>query len=247
MHGGRPVDELARGLDVAGHVRQGHLHGLLLRERPPELDARAHVRHRLVERALREADRRGADRGAEAVQRAERGAHAVALLADAIDGRDAHALEAHLADGVAAEDGDRARAEARRAGRHHEGAQAPPLPGRRRRREDRVDVGHAGVRDEDLRAVEHVAVPLAARGRGDAREVRAGLRLREREGRDLLASHDGGQPALALRVVAERGDGVAAEALHGEGELEQRRGVAEPLAREGRPRARRRAGRSGHP
>ena len=82
-------DEQPRGVELGRHVGQRRLHELLLGERLAELHARRHVRDGLVERAPRHAHGRGADRGAEDVERAEREAQPVPDLAERARRRDA--------------------------------------------------------------------------------------------------------------------------------------------------------------
>ena len=77
---------------------------------------------------------------------------------------------------------------------------------------DRVPVGVAAVGDEALRAVDHVFVAAADRGRAHARDVRAGIGLGEAEGSQLglLGEH----PQVLLLDLLR-----AAEQDRGGGEL----------------------------
>ena len=65
---------------------------------------------------------------------------------------------------------------------------------------------------------------VGRRGRGERRDVGAGLRLRQREGRDRLAVAHRRQIARLQLRRAEQRDRAGAEPLHGEGE------VGEPVA-----------------
>ena len=68
---------------------------------------------------------------------------------------------------------------------------------------DRVPVGVAAVGDEALRAVDHVSVAAANRGRAHARDVRAGIGLGQAEGSQLglLGEHP---QVLRLDLVRSR-------------------------------------------
>ena len=69
--------EQARGVEVDRHVGEVRLDERLLGERLAELHAPRDEADRLVERAPRHADRRGADRDAERIERLHRELHAL--------------------------------------------------------------------------------------------------------------------------------------------------------------------------
>src|SRR5712691_12511670 len=73
--------------------------------------------------------------------------------------------------------------------------------------DDESPVAAGAARDEDLPAVddEMVAVPL--RDRRDPGDVAAGVRLGDRQGRDVLATDGGGQPFSFLLFGPELEDG----------------------------------------
>ena len=100
-----------------------------------ELHARPHARDRLVERAPRHADRRGADRRAEDVERAEREAEPLPHFADERDGGDAAAVHDEAAERVIAARRDRLERE----------------PRARRLDEERADAFFACARGADRR------------------------------------------------------------------------------------------------
>ena len=68
------------------------------------------------------------------------------------------------------------------------------------------EVGAGAVGDEDLRAVDHVLVAVAARGRADPGDVGAGAGLGDPEAADLLALDPGDEVALLLVLGAEHLD-----------------------------------------
>ena len=96
----RAIDQQARRGQLGGHARELVLHQLEVGERLAELMARARVAQRLVERARRHTARRRADRGAQAIERAEADREPLALLAHAVLDRHAAALELDLAQGM---------------------------------------------------------------------------------------------------------------------------------------------------
>ena len=155
-------------------------------ERDAELAARLGVVNRLVERASGHAASGSAYARAEHVHRQHGEAEALALLADAIFGGHAHALELDLADGVVGDE-RRARehAKARHARADDEGGKfRAPVAARARAREHGVEVCEARVRDEALATRDDVRVAVA-RGCGlHVRHVGACFRLGQREGRD---------------------------------------------------------------
>ena len=76
------------------------------------------------------------------------------------------------------------------------------------------DVG-AGVRDEDLRAVDDPFAVLEARGRARRAGVGAGVRLGQPEGGELRAGREVGQPLALLLLGAEVPDRQRAERVVG--------------------------------
>ena len=75
--------------------------------------------------------------------------------------------------------------------------------------EDQGDVGMGAVGDEDLGAVQHPVVAVAAGGGAEARGVAARSRLGEGEAAELLARGERGQNLPLLLLVAELHDGIA--------------------------------------
>jgi hypothetical protein len=69
--------------------------------------------------------------------------------------------------------------------------------------EDQGDVGVGAVGDEDLVAVEHVVVAVAARRGAHARRIAAGAGLGEGEAAELPAGGEGGEELLLLLLGAE--------------------------------------------
>jgi hypothetical protein len=84
--------------------------------------------------------------------------------------------------------------------RHHERRQAAVALAAVSRREHDRPGGVPGVRDEHLRPVEDVLVALADRGRLDAGDVRAGVRLREAERAEDRRLEQRRQPLTLLLV-----------------------------------------------
>src|SRR5262249_46594259 len=131
------------------------------------LNARLQVPAALVERAAREAVRRGRDRRAEARQRREREREAVALLAEEEVRRDLAVGQHEVADRVRGEHLERLHVEPPRVGRQEEHGQTAALAGRTARaREQREEARDRRVRDERLAPGEAPAraALLGARG-----------------------------------------------------------------------------------
>ena len=194
---------------------------------PPKSLRRAGMRERLVQRAPGEAERGGADRRAEDVERRHRDLEAVAGPADAVLDRHAAGIEAQRRERMRRDHVDAlGDAQAGRVGLDQEGRQ----PARARRLagagEDDVMVGDAAIRDPGLLAVDaDMAVAVRRRRRRHRGDIRAGLLLRQREGGDALALAHAGQDARLHRLGAGNADRAGAEPLHGEGE------IGEPVAR----------------
>ena len=206
------VREQPSGVDLDGHVGELELHRLEVGDRPAELLPLLRVRDGEVEGALREADGHRGDGDAAAVEDLEELVEPLAASAEEVRLGHRAALErelprvgcppAHLlhrlrddvAGGAVGDDDVRHLAVAGEGGDRHAGG----------------DVG-AGVRDEDLRAVDH---PLAVAQLG-ARLRRAcvGARswLGEAEGCELPPGREIGQPRLLLLLGAEEEDRHRAE------------------------------------
>ena len=107
--------------------------------------------------------------------------------------------------------------------------------------EDRVETGDARIRDEPLRPVENVLVPVEASGRPHRRRVRARARLRQRVGGEHLTGREPRQPGRPLLVRPAQLQPQRAELLHGEDQAARRTDLRDLLdrdQREQRPRPR---------
>ena len=97
-------------------------------------------------------------------------------------------------------------------------AEMPAVARRRvRLREDDVDAGDAGVRDEALRPVEDVLVAVAARLRPHRGRVGAGAGLGQRIRSEHLAAREPRQVAPLLLLVARQLERERAQLLHRRG------------------------------
>jgi hypothetical protein len=155
------------------------------------------------------------------VQRRQRDGEPVPLLADEVIGGHPGAIEDHLG-------GDRgthphlalgrARADAGRAGRNVEAADAarPLRPGRLSRGagEQGVEVGLARVADPGLDAVDPVAAVVGRGPGGQRRGVRAALWLGQAVGAEQLAAEQAGQPPLLLLRRARGGQRETGQRVH---------------------------------
>src|SRR5215213_317021 len=220
-HGGRlrqlgaldtVVDHLAEGVEKAArrlasrlHVRELCLDQLVLRERLAEGLARTGVLERVVGRTLGEPEPLRRDARPRAVEDAHRDPEPFALLAEQRVARDPAVLEDELARGRARNAHLRLQAsdlEAASLGLDDERGD----PGVARLRiglgEDRVEVRNRGVRDEPLRAVEDVAVAVAARRRPHRSRVGARAGLRQRVRAQPLPRREPRQVALLLLLAA---------------------------------------------
>ena len=172
--------------------------------------------HRGVERRLGHAHRTGADAGTEEVERPHRDAEPVIDVAEHVPPWDEHGVEAHAADRVVGDEGDRRARQPGAVAWHHEcgdpsGARAGGGAG-----EDGVDVGVGRVGDECLLARESEAVAVALCGEAESGDVRPGAWLGDRERRHRLTGADPGDPLVDDLRTAGREDGVRAQALEGE-------------------------------
>jgi hypothetical protein len=110
--------------------------------------------------------------------------------------------------------------EARRVGVDHEGRETLRARGLARAHEDDIMVGDAAVRYPGLHAVDAHGLRSVRCGGGRHRgDVRAGLGLGQREGRDRDALTDRGKVAPLQLLGSEQRDRRGAEPLHGEGEI----------------------------
>ena len=157
----RVVRDQARRLESGRHLREREVIALLMSTLP-------HQRARLVDGRLRDAKRLTRDPDPPGVEGPHRDHEALPLAAETVGRRDANVLEhelagrravqAHLLEDLADFDSGRLR-------RDQERGDAGGLLIRSGPREDHIDAGLADVGDEDLGAVEHVAVAVAPRGR----------------------------------------------------------------------------------
>jgi hypothetical protein len=201
------VHELAAGLDLGRHVCERELHRLELRDRPAELLPLLRVGEGEVVGALGEPDTHRRDRDATAVEDLHELCEPSPARAEQVPLRNGAILERELArvGRVPAElvhrRGDLIPGRAVR----HDDIRDLTFAGERGDRDAGRDVG-AGVRDEDLRAVDD---PLSvAKVCACARRARvgAGVRLREAECGELPAGGELGEPLLLLPLVAVQED-----------------------------------------
>ena len=99
-----------------------------------------------------------------------------------------------------------------RIGRDEKGAHAAQLLRLSRARKDDVHARPADIGDEDLGAVEDIAVDVSPRARLKRSRVGSGGRLGERERAKELAGREPGKPLSLLRRGAEQHDRLAADA-----------------------------------
>ena len=143
---------------------------------------------RLVERARRHAERRGADRGAEEIERRHGQREAAALLAEERRGRArARRRASRCRSGAARSARVGSTRQPRRPARRRRKALRPRWRSSEVRANSTYESAHAGVGDEALRAVDDVAVAVAHGARRDGADVAAGLGLGDGEGADGLA------------------------------------------------------------
>ena len=203
--GGGDVHHLASGLELHAHVGEHELQALELADGLAELLALLDVAQRVVQRALRDADRLGADGDAGVVEGAQRDLQALALGAHEPVGRDARVGEVQLA-GRAALDAELA------LGLAEVEALVALLDDERRdvaaalavgvgNREHGVELRLAGVGDPRLLAVEEVVVAVLGRPGAHGGGVRTGLALGQAVGEHRLAARHGRQ-VLALDLLA---------------------------------------------
>ena len=96
--------------------------------------------------------------------------------------------------------------------------------------EHRVDVGQAGIRDEDLVPVQDIAIAIGFGAGLDGTDIGAGLGLGHGKGSHDLAVGYPRQPPLAQRFTACQSDGHGAETLQGEDGIGERRCRRQGLA-----------------
>ncbi len=99
-------------------------------------------------------------------------------------------------------------------------------------REDGVEPGNAGIRDEALRSVENVLAAVSGRGRQHRCGVGPRPGLRERIGREPLTRRKPRQVRLLLLVRSLELEGDPAQGLHGENEPARRTGLRDLLDRD---------------
>jgi hypothetical protein len=193
-------------------------------------------------RALRKPEALCANPRPRSVEDPHRDPEAFALLAEQVVYRDATVVEEQLAGGRALDPHlrlDPADLEARRVRLDHERRDARVARGRVGLREDDVDPGDTGVRDEPLGAVDHVLVALEPGLRAHRRRIRPRPGLGQRVGRQPLAARELRQEALLLLLRTRELDPERAELLHGEDQAARRADLRDLLDRnEGHQRAR---------
>src|SRR5579862_9825099 len=205
----RAVDELAAGVDLRRHVRELELDRLELRDRLAELPPLLRVGEREVVRALRQADAHRRDRDPAAVENLHELLEAAPALAEEI-------LLGHRAGGerqlarvgcVPAELVHRRRDLV--AGRPVRDDEIGDLAVSRLRgdRDAEADLG-AGVRDEDLRAVDHPVPVAEPRLRPRRAGVRPGVRLRQPERREPLSRRGRGSHSRFCSSLPKRRIGI---------------------------------------
>lgn len=220
---GGAVGEHGRRIDEGTHLAQARLRELEVGQRLAEQAALLRVRHRLGEGTPGHAQRGGGHRGTEDVQRLHGQLETAVDRADQGVGPEPAAVEAQRGQRVRRHHRDMVAAvQAGRAGVDDEGTDAACAGVRVGLGEGEVEVGQATVADPGFAAVQTPAIARRRGAREHARHVGAGLGLAQREGGDLLAARHGRQPGRLLCGCAGQGDGTAAQALHGEGEIGQR-------------------------
>jgi hypothetical protein len=167
-HGGGAPGEPLPGFDLGRHLGQHELDRLQIGERFAELDAAQSVSARGIESGAGEAERNRSDIDAGHVEAGHGDLEPLSLLAKQVLARNPHALEGHSAERVAelaelpfgrpdchpkSVALDQEHGHAACAQRAIEGA------------EDHEGVGDGREGNRPFRAVEHVAIAVAARGR----------------------------------------------------------------------------------
>ena len=194
-------------------------------------------RERLVERAAGEAERGGADRDAEQVQRLHADAEALARLAEQCVGGQAHIVEFQPGERVRRDHldplGDASgRGRRARTMKARDALARPRLRrcGRRSRRNRRCRRWRC--RSSRRRAPSRRR--RASRACRDVGGVGAGFGLGQREGGDrLAAARPCGSHVALLLVGAEQADRARAQPLHGEGEIGEAGVAGQRLAGDG--------------
>jgi hypothetical protein len=186
-------DELARRLDLDGHVGEPEVDGLVLGDRLAERDALARVGERGLERRARHADGLRRDADAAGLEVRERDPVALALGAEPVRDRHAAVLERDLR-GVRRALAhlllDARHAIAGRRGVDDE-AGDPFLPAARSVTANTTATsGVRAGRDELLDAVQHVMVAVALGARRDRAGVGADVRLGQAEAAERLAARE---------------------------------------------------------
>ena len=211
------------------------MHHLQIGERAAEQFSAFRARDGFIERAAGETERRGADGGAENIERRHGDLKAFARRADHGGGRNGDALEFQPRQRMRRDDvdalGDGKARQFSRQQKRREALGAGAFAGAR---EHHVEVGDAAVGNPGFFAVEDKTVAVALGGQRDIGDVGAGLLLGQREGGDGAAAARAFEP-VALLGIAEQADRPGAEALHGEGEIGQaivaRQGLADEAER----------------
>ena len=155
------------------------------------------MRKRLIERAPREAKRRGGDGGAEDVERAHGDLEALSGTAEPPVRRKTAAFETQCGQRMRGHDvdtfGDRETGVVREDQERRDSTGARRFAGAG---EQRVDISDPAVRDPGLLAVQAISVPVLARRASHGRDIGASLLLRERESGEPLAAADLWQTSL---------------------------------------------------
>src|SRR3954447_2055698 len=194
-----PADQEPRAREIGGHVGELVLGRLEAPDRPSELLALLGVGERVVERALREPERRGGQDHALVVEAGHQLRPTAALDAEERRLRHTHAVEVKLIRLLAAERLDRSDREALGVVRHEDHRHAlVRVAGALGAADDQRVARLVRVRAPHLGAVEHPLAVLAARRRLQRRDVRARVRLRHRDRERAALSHAPEQVALLL-------------------------------------------------
>ncbi len=208
------------------------MHHLQIGERPAEQFSAFRARDGFIERAAGETERRGADGGAENIERRHGDLESFAGRADHGGGRNGDALEFQPRQRMRRNDidalGDGKARQFSRQQKRREALGAGTFAGAR---EHHVEIGDAAVGNPGFFAVEHKTVAVARGGQRDIGDIGAGLLLGQRESGNGAAAARAFEP-VALLGIAEQADRAGAEALHGESEIRQAIVTRQRLANE---------------
>ena len=209
----RLVSNLARALNIGGHIGAVMLHGLETAHRPPELGALFHIVHGHIQHG------RGAAHHLDAMRRrrpGQRPLHDGPTFADCAQhgfGWHGHAVQPHFAEALVADGADLLHGHAGRVGGYKEQGNAilRVVAGGGGAGGDDDDVGGVGVGDEQLDAVDDIAVPRGVGSGGHAPGLGSGRRFGERQSQARAAGADAGQDVVLLGGTAGVQHGEAAQ------------------------------------